>query len=184
MSVQSWDLGQLGVSAQLSVVRAPWCATGVVRNILIVNHARLWICSNGKSVTCKPVLSAHLGRCSVPVPLCARAFAPTCGLAPSVCGNPASLAVAALGDSCYTTARAFPLRPVPAPSFPYPGASPYPWKSRPGSCPQGLCSLGTAHTAPVKVEPSSAPLRTVRSALLGKYGSMGSWGLARRHARK
>lgn len=184
MSVQSWDLGQPGASAQLSVVGAPWCVTGAARSILRGYHARLWICSNGKSVTRKPALSAHLGRCSVPVPICARASAPTCGLAPSVCGNPASLAVAALGDSCCTMARAFLLRPVPAPSFPYPGASPYPWKSRPGSCPQELCLPGTAHTALVKVEPSSAPIWTVRSALLGKYGSMGSWGLARKHAQK
>lgn len=51
--------------------------------------------------------------------------------------------------SCYTMARAFLLRPVPAPNFPYPGASPNPWKSRPGSCPQELCSLGTAHTGEV-----------------------------------
>lgn len=51
--------------------------------------------------------------------------------------------------SCYTMAHAFPLRPVPAPGFPCPGASPYPWKSRPRSCPQGLCSPGTAHTGEV-----------------------------------
>lgn len=48
--------------------------------------------------------------------------------------------------SCYTMARAFPLLPAPAPSFPCHGASPYPWKSRPGNCPQGLCSPGIAHT--------------------------------------
>lgn len=48
--------------------------------------------------------------------------------------------------SCYTIARALPLLPAPALSSPCPGASPYPWKSRPGSCPQGLCLPGTAHT--------------------------------------
>lgn len=48
--------------------------------------------------------------------------------------------------SCYTMARASPLLAAPALSSPCPGASPYPWKSRPRSCPQGQCSSGTAHT--------------------------------------
>lgn len=94
--------------------------------------------------------------------------------------------------SCYTMAHALPLLPAPALSSPCPGASPYPWKSRSGSCPQGLCLPGTAHTgegpepgrragllrlgwggqrplsiasvflAPAKMEPSSAPSATVR----------------------
>lgn len=123
LSAHSWDLGQPGAGAQLCVVGASQNATGAARDILGQHHAmpRTW--SNSKSVTCSPVLSALLGKCSAPVPPPAQGSAHTCTLTLSVCGNSASLAVAALKGSCCTMALVCPLMPAPAPSAPCPGGS-------------------------------------------------------------
>lgn len=70
LSVQSWDLGQLGASAQLFVAGAPWYATGAVRSVLRVCRARPWMCSNGKSVTCRPALVSVQAWGCTPLHLC------------------------------------------------------------------------------------------------------------------
>uniref|UniRef100_A0A9L0I4P0 Uncharacterized protein n=1 Tax=Equus asinus TaxID=9793 RepID=A0A9L0I4P0_EQUAS len=124
MSAQSLGLGQPGAAARLPAVGASPSAVGAVRKVPGGHHAKPRTQSNGRSVTRSPALSAHLARCSGPVPSRARASAHICSLVTSVCRTSASLAVAALEGSCCTMAPVCPPLHAPAPSSPCPGASP------------------------------------------------------------